>query len=75
MRRIERVPIPEDARRREIRAYLFWSRRAIAAGAGLLAAAQSGDVAEGERMSDQLDTSTAQARYAARRYGLRECGA
>jgi len=69
------VPIPDDARRGEIRAYVFFAQRVIAAARGLLRAVRSSDDAAGDRMSLQLDTSANQARFAAKRYGLNECGA
>ncbi len=75
LRQVERVPVPADARQREIRAYVFWGRRTVSASRGLLRAVRADDQAAGERMSLQLDSSTDQARFAARRYGLRECGA
>ena len=67
LRQVERVPVPDDARQREIRAYVFWGRRTVSASRGLLRAVRADDQAAGERMSLQLDSSTDQARFAARR--------
>ncbi len=74
IRGIEQVPIPDDSRKGEIRSFLYFSRKLISAGRGLLRAVRVGDEDEAERLSWELDSSSDQASFAARRYGLRRCG-
>ncbi len=75
LRRIERVAIPDDARAKEIRAYVFWGRELIAAARKLLQAVRDGDRLQAELQAAERASSADQAGYAAKRYGLTECGA
>jgi len=75
LRQIERLAIPDDARKGEIRAYVYFSRLTISKGRGVLRAAQVGDDAGGEQLLGEMESDADQAGFAARRYGLHECGA
>lgn len=75
LRRIERVAIPADARAKEIQAYVYWGRELITAARKLLQAVRDGDRLQAELQESERNSSADQAGYAAKRYGLSECGA
>ncbi len=74
LRRIERVPVPDDARKGEVRSYVYFSRQAIRAGRALLRAAQTGEQVDADRLAQESESNSDQASFAARRYGLKQCG-
>ncbi len=74
LRRIERLAIPADGDQGEIRSYVYFARKAISQGRRLLGAIEARDADEVDWLSREMETSTDQAGFAAKRYGLEQCG-